>query len=81
MAYALNYPNAPTADAAATETPAAPVRKGFFQRLLNGLERAQMRRFERELMLYAPHLYESIVTSEEYRKMRLGDDSRLPFVK
>ncbi|MGY6643916.1 MAG: hypothetical protein ACXIVD_01745 [Salinarimonas sp.] len=81
MAYALNYPNAPTADAAATDTPAAPVRKGFFQRLLNGLERAQMRRFERELMLYAPHLYESIVTSEEYRKMRLGDDSRLPFVK
>jgi len=81
MAYALNYPNAPTADAIATETTAEPVRKGFFQRLLNSLERAQMRRFERELMLYAPHLYESITTSEEYRKMRLGDDARLPFVK
>lgn len=71
MAYALNYPNAPTADAAATETGnAAPVRRSFFQRLLAGIERAQMRRFERELMLYAPHLYDSIVSSDEYRTMQ-----------
>ncbi len=77
MAYALNYPNAPTADAAAEATnAAAPVRKSFFQRLLAGIERAQMRRFERELMLYAPHLYDSITSSEEYRKMRELDASR-----
>ena len=59
----------------------APAPKGFFQRLLAGIERVRMRRFERELMLYAPHLYESIVTSEEYRNMRLSQDERLPFVK
>jgi hypothetical protein len=77
MAYALNYPNAPTTEAA--EQASAP--KGFFQRLLASIERVQMRRFERELMLYAPHLYESIVSSEEYRNMRLSQDERLPFVK
>ena len=79
MAYALNYPNAPAADAAATGTGnAAPARKGFFQRVLAGLERAQMRRFERELMLYAPHLYDTITSSEEYRIMREGHDAELP---
>ncbi|MCC5978588.1 MAG: hypothetical protein JJU21_11035 [Salinarimonas sp.] len=77
MAYALNYPNAPTADAAADATNVAvPARKTFFQRLLASLERAQMRRFERELMLYAPHLYDSITSTEEYRKMREQDASR-----
>ncbi len=77
MAYALNYPNAPAAEVAEE----APAPKGFFQRLIAGIERAQMRRFERELMLYAPHLYESIVSSEEYREMRESIDGRLPFVK
>jgi len=79
MAYALNYPNAPTADAAVTGTgTAAPARKGFFQRFLDSLERAQMRRFERELMLYAPHLYDSITSSEEYRAMRDRNETDVP---
>lgn len=64
MAYALNYPNAPTdtaADLAARQT--AP--KGFFARLLAGIERAQTARFRRELQLYSPHLYESLFVKDE----------------
>ena len=80
MAYASQIiPNAPTTEAAEQ----APAPKGFFQRLLAGIERVQMRRFERELMLYrAATSTNSIVHQrKEYRNMRLSQDERLPFVK
>jgi hypothetical protein len=56
MAYALNYPNAPTADRAEAEA-----RKGFWSRVMERIERAQMARFRRELQVYSPHLYEQLV--------------------
>lgn len=82
MAYALNYPNAPT-DAqaprlASTETT---IRKGFFARLLAGIERAQMVRLRRELQIYAPQLHESLFINGEYGRIGQSDDHKLPFVK
>ena len=46
----------------------------FGRRLLKGIERSQMRRFERELSIYNPDLYRQIVNSPEYREtLRIMD--------
>jgi len=75
MAYALNYPNAPTDNVAdATVRPVAP--KGFFARLLAGIERAQTARFRRELQLYSPHLYDSLFIKDEFAQKSSADDNR-----
>lgn len=85
MAYALNYPNAPTdAQTSPTKTtsPAeTTARKGFFVRMMAGIERAQMARFRRELHIYSPHLYEQLFINGEIGKVGQSDDHKLPFVK
>jgi len=85
MAYALNYPNAPTdiqTSPAETTSPTETVaRKGFFARMMAGIERAQMARFRRELQIYSPHLYESLIVNGEFSKIGQSDDHKLPFVK
>ncbi|HSP25189.1 MAG TPA: hypothetical protein VLQ65_08445 [Saliniramus sp.] len=78
MAYALNYPNAPTETRAPTE---AAVPKGIFARLLASIERTQMARFRRELQLYSPHLYETLIVHGDHAKIGQSDDYKLPFVK
>jgi hypothetical protein len=78
MAYALSYPNAPT-EAQVQAEAAAP--KGFLARLLASIERTQMARFRRELQLYSPHLYESLIVHGEHAKIAQSDDYKLPFVK
>jgi hypothetical protein len=75
MAYALNYPNAPTDNAAdVVAKPVAP--QGFLARLFAGIERAQTARFRRELQLYSPHLYESLFIKNEYAQKNVSDENR-----
>jgi hypothetical protein len=75
MAYALNYPNAPTDNAAdVAARPAAP--QGFFARLLAGIERAQTARFRREMQLYSPHLYDTLFIQNELARKSQWDESR-----
>jgi hypothetical protein len=78
MAYALSYPNAPTEVQAPAEAAAS---KGFFARILAGIERAQMARFRRELQLYSPELYESLIVQGDLARIGQSDDYKLPFVK
>lgn len=74
MAYVLDY----NAGSAARETDAA--RPGLFARILRRMQAAQMSRVRRELRLYAPHL-EAQLEAGETRKIGLGNDSSLPFVR
>lgn len=85
MAYALNYPNAPAAEAnaveAAVETPAVVERPSFFARLLNAVQRSQMARVERELAIYAPNLYAQMKADGDFSRVALSESEKLPFVK
>lgn len=89
MAYALNYPNAPAAEAQvaqapavetpAIETPAAPL--SFFARLHVAIQRSQMARVQREMAIYAPNLYAQMKADGDFSKFGLKDSAKLPFVK
>jgi hypothetical protein len=75
MAYALNYPNAPT-DNAAEVAAKSVAPQGFFARLFAGIERAQTARFRRELQLYSPHLYDTLFIQNENAKKHQSDENR-----
>lgn len=85
MAYALNYPNAPAAEAnvaaAAVETPVVVARPSFFARLMNAVQRSQLARVERELAIYAPNLYAQMKADGDFSRIALSDSEKLPFVK
>ncbi len=77
MAYALNYPNAPTNEA----DEANPAPQGLLARFVAAIQRGQMRRVERELAFFSPELREAFIVNGEFRAIALSDDAKLPFVK
>lgn len=78
MAYALNYPNAPTDP---QTSPGTDVRKGLFARMMAGIERAQMVRMRRELQIYSPHLYELLELNLANARTGQSNDRPLSFTK
>lgn len=86
MAYALNYPNAPAAEAPVAEAanvaiPFTAARPSFFTRLMTVIQRSQMARVERELAIYAPNLYAQMKADGDFSRVSLSESGKLPFVK